>query len=227
MLTLVKGLPTGYNRDLQDDRQAVLDTGPLVRGAVRAGARRDRSPHVRSRALPRGGLRRLDAGDRHRRGARAQGHAVPRGVQGDGPARASRARAKASTSRSSPLDGREGDSPGVRRRRARRRSIRASPSPRRRAAAARRPSASKSRSAGCAAATELGYKAASVPSLDDSSPRGRSRSDLTARHGPTCHAKRRVANGHARGHRPALSSHPRDRGRRHGWHRRGRARRHT
>lgn len=29
-------MPTGYARDLQDDRQAVLDTGPLVRGAVRA-----------------------------------------------------------------------------------------------------------------------------------------------------------------------------------------------
>jgi argininosuccinate lyase len=36
MLTLVKGLPSGYARDLQDDRQPVLDTGPLVRGAVRA-----------------------------------------------------------------------------------------------------------------------------------------------------------------------------------------------
>ncbi|HVJ94232.1 MAG TPA: argininosuccinate lyase [Labilithrix sp.] len=36
MLTLVKGLPTGYNRDLQDDRIAVLDTGPLVRGATSA-----------------------------------------------------------------------------------------------------------------------------------------------------------------------------------------------
>ena len=36
MLTLVKGLSTGYARDLQDDRQGVLDTGPLVRGAVRA-----------------------------------------------------------------------------------------------------------------------------------------------------------------------------------------------
>ncbi len=36
MLTLVKGLPTGYARDLQDDREAVLDTGPLLRGAVRA-----------------------------------------------------------------------------------------------------------------------------------------------------------------------------------------------
>ncbi len=36
MLTLVKGLPSGYARDLQDDRQPSLDTGPLVRGAVRA-----------------------------------------------------------------------------------------------------------------------------------------------------------------------------------------------
>jgi len=36
MMTLVKGLPSGYARDLQDDRQPVLDTGPLVRGAVRA-----------------------------------------------------------------------------------------------------------------------------------------------------------------------------------------------
>jgi len=36
MLTLVKGLPSGYARDLQDDRQPVLDTGPNVRGAIRA-----------------------------------------------------------------------------------------------------------------------------------------------------------------------------------------------
>jgi argininosuccinate lyase len=36
MLSLVKGLPTGYARDMQDDRQAVLETGPLVRGAVGA-----------------------------------------------------------------------------------------------------------------------------------------------------------------------------------------------
>jgi argininosuccinate lyase len=36
MLTLVKGLPTGYARDLQDDREAVLSTGPLVNGALRA-----------------------------------------------------------------------------------------------------------------------------------------------------------------------------------------------
>jgi argininosuccinate lyase len=36
MLMLVKGLPTGYARDLQDDRKAALETGPLVRGAVRA-----------------------------------------------------------------------------------------------------------------------------------------------------------------------------------------------
>jgi argininosuccinate lyase len=36
IMTLVKGLPSGYARDLQDDRQPILDTGPLVRGAVRA-----------------------------------------------------------------------------------------------------------------------------------------------------------------------------------------------
>ena len=34
LLTLVKGLPSGYARDLQDDRQALLDTGPLVQGAI-------------------------------------------------------------------------------------------------------------------------------------------------------------------------------------------------
>ena len=36
LLTLVKGLPAGYARDLQDDRQPTLETGPLVRGTVRA-----------------------------------------------------------------------------------------------------------------------------------------------------------------------------------------------
>ena len=36
LMTLVKGLPTGYNRDLQEDRRAILETGPLVRGAVHA-----------------------------------------------------------------------------------------------------------------------------------------------------------------------------------------------
>jgi argininosuccinate lyase len=36
LLTLVKGLPNGYNRDLQEDRAPLLETGPLVRGALRA-----------------------------------------------------------------------------------------------------------------------------------------------------------------------------------------------
>jgi argininosuccinate lyase len=36
MLTLVKGLPSGYNRDQQEDRQALLETSPLLRGALRA-----------------------------------------------------------------------------------------------------------------------------------------------------------------------------------------------
>jgi len=44
MLTLVKGLPTGYARDLQDDRTAVLETGPLLRGATFAV--RSALPHL-------------------------------------------------------------------------------------------------------------------------------------------------------------------------------------
>lgn len=36
MLTLVKGLPSGYNRDLQEDRRPLLETGPLVLGALDA-----------------------------------------------------------------------------------------------------------------------------------------------------------------------------------------------
>jgi argininosuccinate lyase len=30
LCTVIKGLPGGYNRDLQEDRRAVLDTGPLL-----------------------------------------------------------------------------------------------------------------------------------------------------------------------------------------------------
>lgn len=36
LLTMVKSLPTGYSRDLQDDRRAALETGPLVAGTLRA-----------------------------------------------------------------------------------------------------------------------------------------------------------------------------------------------
>ena len=36
LLALVKGLPSGYNRDQQEDRVALLDAAPLVRGALRA-----------------------------------------------------------------------------------------------------------------------------------------------------------------------------------------------
>jgi len=34
LLVTLKGLPGGYNRDLQEDRQPLLETGPLVRGAL-------------------------------------------------------------------------------------------------------------------------------------------------------------------------------------------------
>jgi argininosuccinate lyase len=35
MMTLVKGLPSGYNRDQQEDRLPILEAGPLVRGSLR------------------------------------------------------------------------------------------------------------------------------------------------------------------------------------------------
>ena len=34
LLTTVKGLPGGYNRDLQEDRAGVLETGPLLSGVI-------------------------------------------------------------------------------------------------------------------------------------------------------------------------------------------------
>jgi len=36
LLSCVKGLPLGYNRDLQEDRGPVLDSGPLLLGVLRA-----------------------------------------------------------------------------------------------------------------------------------------------------------------------------------------------
>jgi argininosuccinate lyase len=38
LLTLVKGLPSGYNRDQQEDRRALLAAGPRATGALRAMA---------------------------------------------------------------------------------------------------------------------------------------------------------------------------------------------
>jgi argininosuccinate lyase len=44
LLTVVKGLPLGYNRDLQEDRAPLLGAGPLLLGVVRA--LRVALPHV-------------------------------------------------------------------------------------------------------------------------------------------------------------------------------------
>ncbi len=44
LMVLVKGLPTGYNRDLQEDRRALLESGPFARGAL--SAVRQAMPHV-------------------------------------------------------------------------------------------------------------------------------------------------------------------------------------
>ena len=59
LLTLVKGLPSGYNRDQQEDRAALLDAGPLARGAIRAVA--IAMPHVHFDA--RAGRAALDDGE--------------------------------------------------------------------------------------------------------------------------------------------------------------------
>jgi argininosuccinate lyase len=45
LLTLMKGLASGYNRDQQEDRRPLLEAGPLARGCVRAVA--IALPHVR------------------------------------------------------------------------------------------------------------------------------------------------------------------------------------
>lgn len=34
LLTMVKGLPGGYNRDLQEDRTSILETGPMLNGVL-------------------------------------------------------------------------------------------------------------------------------------------------------------------------------------------------
>ena len=82
LLTVLKGLPLTYNRDLQEDKEPIFDTARTLRDSleVMAGAiatlRVNDGAHARRRERP-------DAArDRSRRGARARGRAVPRGARG-------------------------------------------------------------------------------------------------------------------------------------------------
>jgi argininosuccinate lyase len=76
LLTTVKGLPGGYNRDLQEDRGPAArdeaDAARRVVGAALLAAARD----VQRREVPGGARRGLHAGDRSRRDAGEEGHAV-------------------------------------------------------------------------------------------------------------------------------------------------------
>ncbi len=81
LMVTVKGLPGGYNRDLQEDRQPLLETGPLLLSVLRMlrlGLPRVRFDKERARAAL--GRRRHRG---HRRGGSAGpgGRAVPHRVQ--------------------------------------------------------------------------------------------------------------------------------------------------
>ena len=88
LLTLMKGLASGYNRDQQEDRLPAARGGALWRAAARASSALA-LPHVdvRRGAGATRARRGLHAGDRPRRGARRTRRAVPRGLQGGGRAR--------------------------------------------------------------------------------------------------------------------------------------------
>ena len=75
-LTTMKGLPSGYNKDLQEDKEAVFDAEETLAGSLEAvgGRRRRADPQPRAR---RAGGDRLAACDRRRRLPRGAGSAVP------------------------------------------------------------------------------------------------------------------------------------------------------
>jgi argininosuccinate lyase len=92
LLVTVKGLPGGYNRDLQEDRQPLLETGPLLTGVVkmlRLGLSKIRFDPERGRGARAAGARAgrarrwLDRGHRRRRGADAKWRALPHRLQAD------------------------------------------------------------------------------------------------------------------------------------------------
>ena len=80
LLTLLKGLPMTYNRDLQEDKERLFDTADTVRAAVRLMAAMLRAHHGQPRRLRRGGGRPGVAGDGPGGLSRAQRHAIPAGA---------------------------------------------------------------------------------------------------------------------------------------------------
>ena len=82
MLSLMKGLASGYNRDQQEDRLPLLEAGPMATGCARVVSLS--LPHVTFDAArgARSAGRGLHAGHRSRRGARAPRRRLPRRLQG-------------------------------------------------------------------------------------------------------------------------------------------------
>ena len=80
LLTLLKGLPMTYNRDLQEDKERLFDTADTVRATTRLMAAMLQNTKINPHRLRRCRQRPGAAGDRPRGLSRAQRHAVPAGA---------------------------------------------------------------------------------------------------------------------------------------------------
>ena len=80
LLALLKGLPAGYQKDLQEDKEAVFDAADTAMGsvAVMTGVVAGPGAEARDDACRRGA--RGDDGGRPRGGPRPRGHALPQGA---------------------------------------------------------------------------------------------------------------------------------------------------
>ena len=80
LLTLLKGLPMTYNRDLQEDKERLFDSADTVRAAVRLCAAMIEHTQANRRGVPGGGQRPGSARDRFGGLPRAQRPAFPAGA---------------------------------------------------------------------------------------------------------------------------------------------------
>ena len=79
LLTVMKGLPLAYSKDMQEDKEQLFDAADTIEIVARRDDRHGRGPGARARAHGGGRRGRLLDGDRSRRLAGAQPrHAVPR-----------------------------------------------------------------------------------------------------------------------------------------------------
>ena len=78
---VLHGLPLTYNKDLQEDKEALFEAIDTRRALPAGGGRDARQHELPARADGRRGGRRADRGDRHRRPARPPRGALPRGAR--------------------------------------------------------------------------------------------------------------------------------------------------